>query len=621
MKTRLTTIRLVLATMTLLAAQAFSSLLFSQDVVVTVRTLQNLLPVSLDSINVYNQTNGTTLRIGSLTQNATEYQVNLRTAEVIPIIASSTDVLSDNIQIVGSGSNFNLEADLDYAQTIALSVYTLDGKILESKTVSGVVGQNMVSFTLPQKGIYVVKANVGTVGKTFKIMRSGSDVYASQNAATVSGSSNSSLRSATISPFSFADGDRIEVYVKRGTTKSPTWQGQPANGSQILLAISLSGTVFDMTQTLSGGAQRNTIAFSGVAFFSGCYYASSFYPPGKVADYFGFQYMRDNDPDESGHNTDFLTKVAYFMMHTLNAQQIQHLADLAELQDSLVDAYAYNRLPIIKSFHRYLDNDIPVGKTTLSFDSIKQASRNLYLLDGEISYQRAKYFSDVIKSLSQAQLDSIYKWAAIGMQSWPMFSKPSISYPSRLNTLVMTNCSEMYAWIVGNITSDAYFCPERQGTYFGGFYMKDAPAVGNPGYAISTEATANKGKYLTDTLLDATQGQKIKDIYTVVKPSLLQMPVVREKIATELRKFWTQAEINKDSIMAWSAEYGELDAVYIYTMVDHFVSVGRTLTDQQKADLIILRDLDEFPCKAGKVFLYSAEIDEPNVGDTDKFFE
>lgn len=30
--------------------------------------------------------------------------------------------------------------------------------------------------------------------------------------------------------------------------------------------------------------------------------------------------------------------------------------------------------------------------------------------------------------------------------------------------------------------SDAYFAPERNGNYFGGIYIKDAAAVGNPGY-------------------------------------------------------------------------------------------------------------------------------------------
>jgi hypothetical protein len=113
-----------------------------------------------------------------------------------------------------------------------------------------------------------------------------------------------------------------------------------------------------MRQTLSSGAQINTISFSGVAFYSGCFYASTFYPPGKVADYFGFQYLRDNDLDESGHNTDFLTKVAYHMMHILNPAQLLKLIDLAVEQESLFNQYVLERLTLIKAFHRYLGNDL-----------------------------------------------------------------------------------------------------------------------------------------------------------------------------------------------------------------------------------------------------------------------
>ena len=67
---------------------------------------------------------------------------------------------------------------------------------------------------------------------------------------------------------------------------------------------------FTMAQTISDGAQRTTLAFSGLAMMTGNLEAQSFFPPGKVADYTGFQYLRDNDPDNMGHNTSFQTRVA-----------------------------------------------------------------------------------------------------------------------------------------------------------------------------------------------------------------------------------------------------------------------------------------------------------------------
>ena len=59
-----------------------------------------------------------------------------------------------------------------------------------------------------------------------------------------------------------------------------------------------------LEQAISDKAQGTTIAFDGLAFITGNLDSQSFFPPGKVADYWGFQYLRDNDPDDMGHNTE-----------------------------------------------------------------------------------------------------------------------------------------------------------------------------------------------------------------------------------------------------------------------------------------------------------------------------
>lgn len=53
---------------------------------------------------------------------------------------------------------------------------------------------------------------------------------------------------------------------------------------------------YTITQNLSDEAQRNTIAFDALGFMTGTFGSQTFLPPGKVADYSGFQYLRDNDP-------------------------------------------------------------------------------------------------------------------------------------------------------------------------------------------------------------------------------------------------------------------------------------------------------------------------------------
>src|SRR5512137_470223 len=78
---------------------------------------------------------------------------------------------------------------------------------------------------------------------------------------------------------------------------------------------------YSLEQALSDQAQLHTIAFSGLAFLTGDFGASTFIPPGKVADFFGFQYMRDVDAAGKGHNPMFLDRIAGNVLGILDARQ------------------------------------------------------------------------------------------------------------------------------------------------------------------------------------------------------------------------------------------------------------------------------------------------------------
>jgi hypothetical protein len=84
---------------------------------------------------------------------------------------------------------------------------------------------------------------------------------------------------------------------------------------------------YSIGQAISDQAQLHTIAFDGLAFLTGDFASDTFLPHGKVSDYFGFQYMRDIDAVEGGHNTSFLTRIANNMLAVLNnGQKAQLLA-------------------------------------------------------------------------------------------------------------------------------------------------------------------------------------------------------------------------------------------------------------------------------------------------------
>ncbi|MCP4289807.1 MAG: YbhB/YbcL family Raf kinase inhibitor-like protein, partial [Gammaproteobacteria bacterium] len=155
--------------------------------------------------------------------------------------------------------------------------------------------------------------------------------------------------------------------------------GSPGGGSD---------AAYNIEQALSDWAQGMTIAFDALAFLTGDLGSDSFFPPGKVADFWGFQYMRDNDPSQMGHNTDFLTKAAFNMLTILTPEQRAELVALAEGQVDSINEYGRMRFALMDAFHRLLEDDLPAGTTGLDEEAIKSYSAELYRLDGEISFER-----------------------------------------------------------------------------------------------------------------------------------------------------------------------------------------------------------------------------------------
>ena len=100
---------------------------------------------------------------------------------------------------------------------------------------------------------------------------------------------------------------------------------------------------FNLDQAISDGIQSTTLAFSGFGMLTGNLGAQSFFPPGKVADYWGFQYLRDNDPSDMGHKTSFLTRVSSNVLYLLDDTQLAQLKTLAKNQVSNINLYGWKR--------------------------------------------------------------------------------------------------------------------------------------------------------------------------------------------------------------------------------------------------------------------------------------
>ena len=386
-------------------------------------------------------------------------------------------------------------------------------------------------------------------------------------------------------------------------------------------AFNTDGTKFTMEQTLSDEAQETTIAFDGLAFLTGTLGSDSFFPPGKVADYWGFQYLRDNDPSEMGHNTDFLTKASLNMLYIPTPSQRAELATLANSQVDSINEYGYKRFVLMKASRRLLEGDIPTGTTGLDKTAVMKYSADLYRLDGQMSYDRAKMMGSILKSLNANQRAYLDAMVGKGMTTWRNEDEPSelrgLGHDAKV--AVMTYAGDLFSWYAGSIEADVYFCPERQGTYFGSFYMKDAPAVGNPGYSIGTNITADMGNAFV-AALTPTQAQLVTSLVDIQRADLYKIVDTRRDISTQLRRFIAGESPDSATVLSLSDKYGSLDGEIVYYFATNLAKVGKTLTSDQKTKLMTLRKqtLGDFAPKGA--FLYATEISIPTIPNTDFLF-
>ncbi len=379
---------------------------------------------------------------------------------------------------------------------------------------------------------------------------------------------------------------------------------------------------YTILQATSNQAQLNTIAFSGLGFLTGNLTTDSFLPPGKVADFFGFQYLRDTSQAGQGHATDFLTNAANNVLFILNSDQKAQMINTAENQTDLVNQYAYARYPLMTAFRRELNGSLPSNSNSLNEDAIISYSANLFELDANISITRALLYAQIINSLNSTQQHYLDNMATGGFESWPVLpdqlNKTSLNHDAEV--LVMTYASDIFAWYSGNVTSDTYFCPERQADYFGGFYLKDAPAMGRPDYTISETITGDSGEAFLATL-DASQNALMTSLIDCNNSTLMQIVSVRTAISTELRSALNSGIINESKVILLGREYGALDGELSYKCVTTFTQIANTLTSNQKNEIVLLRNaLTNSSTKDGTIYLYSDLVDQPSIENTDFFF-
>jgi len=376
---------------------------------------------------------------------------------------------------------------------------------------------------------------------------------------------------------------------------------------------------YSIEQATSDRAQLNTIAFSGLAFLTGDYGSATFIPPGKVADFFGFQYMRDIDAAEKGHNPMFLDRIAGNVMRILTPEQRQRFQAAAEAQAPVTEAIARRRLPLIAAFWQ----ELQASRPALDRRAVLAHCADLFALDADLAYQRARVFGEVARSLSAEQRQALGRLTFGNFQSWPEVDREDFRQfrPRGASKLVsvgfMTLASEFFSWYAGSVEADTYFCPERHGTYFGGFYLKDLPAMGQRDFDISTALTGDAGEDFLDALTSA-QRSLMTQVLEGQRAALREIVEVRRRMSVHLRGFLQGGTPDAKAFEALGRRYGQLDGELAYSYAMAFAAIRRTLDPGQVARLRTLRGT---PAReAGSAFLYSDRIPLPSLPDAGAFF-
>ena len=399
-------------------------------------------------------------------------------------------------------------------------------------------------------------------------------------------------------------------------------------------------------QAISDEAQMKTIAFDGLAFLTGDLCSDTFFPPGKVSDFFGFQYMRDIAPNGFGHNTEFAGRVSDSVLSILTDAQVQAMVTLANTQVDQIYAYGYKRFVLMKAFRRLLENDLPDGADGLDKSVVMELSADLYEIDGEISYARANVIGGIVAELTdtqrtalvelEAEFNALFEAAGeggvIADEDWPASTPVDLSdlEVEDGRVLVSTYGGQLFSWYLGSVEGDTYFCPERHGTYFGSFYMKDIPPISaTEGVTIDEGVTAEMGTAFLN-VMDDTQEALVIGLVDIQRTALYSIVSKREEISQQLRLFMDSVSVEKNEILTLVRQYGEYDGEIVYNYATNFAAVGDTLTADQAETLMGLRVdyYERFPAYQENpnvydctgAWLYSSRIDMPEIMNTDFLF-
>jgi hypothetical protein len=354
-------------------------------------------------------------------------------------------------------------------------------------------------------------------------------------------------------------------------------------------------------QTLGKAGQVNTLAASALGWFTGDLCADTFFPPGELIDFWGFQYLRDTDADEMGHNSNFAAKATYAVVNVLNTTQKMWLLDLAYAQagqlgisslslanktSATYDAAVYGRLPFQLAVRDA--RALNMNKTR-----VMAYSGEMYASMGRLAIERAKLYARLWKSLNSSQMTLLDSYTSFNhLPNKTVDSTASKVNGQWIGLLYGTFAGDFLAWYKGNSVADAYFAPERVASYFGLFYMKDIISLQMNAYGVSTtissEITGDYGENLRNQLTNA-QDWNMDHLLDLELPHAYQYYYARVNATRLLRQFLSVGYADEALILSLAREMGEHDGAISYYASMALNNISRSLDSTQLASFASIK--------------------------------
>ena len=139
-------------------------------------------------------------------------------------------------------------------------------------------------------------------------------------------------------------------------------------------------------------------------------------------------------------------------------------------------------------------------------------------------------------------------------------------------------------------------------------------------YVIDSNLTGDMGRAFLATLT-SDQAELVTSLVDAQKPFLYAIVDRRTDIATQLRRFMSEASVDSATVLNLAEQYGELDGEIVYRIATNFAELHDSLSAEQETQLAALRTQLLGDLAPTGAYLYSEPIAMPEIPNTDFLFD